>query len=290
MDVDATITIDHSDGKENSAPTWKKTYGFHPLLVFLDRPDIAGGEALAGLLRAGNAGSNTTADDIAVLAETLTALPQAYRPRPDDPAGADGPRLLIRSDSAGATHGFVAACCKSGVSFSFGFLVTAPVRDAVATLAEAESVALERGWTVWYPAIEGSRVRGGQVDRSTRPVTSASDGSVRTGPGDPAERAAPTRAPSSPSPTRTGIGSPRSSPTPRSARCPANRPVWTCGTGTPGSRTAFGRRRRPGCVTCLASRSRPTVPGLEIVLTATDLLAWCKLIAFIDEPDCSASR
>ena len=28
--------------------------------MFLDRPDIAAGEALAGLLRAGNAGSNTT--------------------------------------------------------------------------------------------------------------------------------------------------------------------------------------------------------------------------------------
>ena len=59
LDVDATITIDHSDNKENAAATWKHTFGFHPLLVFLDRTDIAAGEALAGLLRAGNAGSNT---------------------------------------------------------------------------------------------------------------------------------------------------------------------------------------------------------------------------------------
>lgn len=58
LDVDANITIDQSDNKENAAATWKKTFGFHPLLVFLDRPDIAAGEALAGLLRAGNAGSN----------------------------------------------------------------------------------------------------------------------------------------------------------------------------------------------------------------------------------------
>ena len=56
LDVDATITIDHSDNKENAAATWKKTFGHHPLLVFLDRPEIAGGEALAGLLRPGNAG------------------------------------------------------------------------------------------------------------------------------------------------------------------------------------------------------------------------------------------
>ena len=57
LDVDATITIDHSDNKENAAATWKKTWGHHSLLVFLDRPEIAGGEALAGLLRPGNAGS-----------------------------------------------------------------------------------------------------------------------------------------------------------------------------------------------------------------------------------------
>ena len=75
LDVDATITIDHSDNKENAAATWKKTFGIHPLLVFLDRPDIAAGEALAGLLRAGNAGSNTAADHITVLGWALASLP-----------------------------------------------------------------------------------------------------------------------------------------------------------------------------------------------------------------------
>ena len=54
-----------------AAATWKQTFGFHPLLVFLDRPDIAAGEALAGLLRKGNAGSNTTADHISVLEQAL---------------------------------------------------------------------------------------------------------------------------------------------------------------------------------------------------------------------------
>lgn len=56
IDIDATITIAHSD-KDNAASTWKKTYGFHPLLAYLDRPDICGGEGLAGMLRPGNAGS-----------------------------------------------------------------------------------------------------------------------------------------------------------------------------------------------------------------------------------------
>lgn len=65
--MDATITVDHSDNKENAGATWKHTFGFHSLLVFLDRVDIAAGEALAGLLRPGNAGSNTAADHITVL-------------------------------------------------------------------------------------------------------------------------------------------------------------------------------------------------------------------------------
>jgi hypothetical protein len=74
LDVDATITIDDSDNKEGAAATWKKTWGHHWLLVFLDRPEIAGGEALFGLLRRASAGSNTAADHLTVLehgAETI---------------------------------------------------------------------------------------------------------------------------------------------------------------------------------------------------------------------------
>src|SRR5699024_9112014 len=99
IDFDATITIAHSD-KENAAATWKKTFGFHPLLAFLDRPEIAGGEALTGLLRKGNAGSNTAADHVTVLKQALAGLPGPARPVP----GSQGPRVLARSDSAGATH------------------------------------------------------------------------------------------------------------------------------------------------------------------------------------------
>ena len=67
--------------KENAAATWKRTFGFHPLLCFLDRPDISGGEALAGLLRQSNAGSNTAADHITVLDMALAGLPDR-RPTP----------------------------------------------------------------------------------------------------------------------------------------------------------------------------------------------------------------
>ena len=138
IDIDATITIDHSDGKENSAATWKKTYGFHPLLAFLDRPDIAGGEALAALLRPGNAGSNTAADHVTVLGWALASLPAAYRPDLCDPTGQ---KILVRSDSAGATHAFADACRAAGVGFSFGFTVDDRVRNA------AEFVNEKAAWT-----------------------------------------------------------------------------------------------------------------------------------------------
>jgi hypothetical protein len=56
--------------EQNAAATWKKTFA-HPLLAFLDRPEVAGGEALAGLLRAGNAGSNTATDHVTVMTMAL---------------------------------------------------------------------------------------------------------------------------------------------------------------------------------------------------------------------------
>ena len=103
-------------------------------------PDRPG--ALAGLLRAGNAGSNTTADHIAVLGQALDSLPPHYRPGPDNP---HAPPILIRSDSAGATYGFAAACRHARVGFSLGCAIDAAIRDAVDTLNTADA---------WYPAMQ----------------------------------------------------------------------------------------------------------------------------------------
>ena len=60
----------------------RRRSGHHSLLAFLDRPEIAGGEALAGLLRPGNAGSNTAADHVTVLEWALESLPAALPARP----------------------------------------------------------------------------------------------------------------------------------------------------------------------------------------------------------------
>jgi hypothetical protein len=127
IDIDATVTIAHSE-KENAAKTWKKTFGFHPLLAYLDRPDVAGGEALAGILRPGTAGSNTATDHIQILTMALAALPVHARPRPGDP---ETPQVMVRTDAAGATHAFAAAVRAAECGFSLGFSITAEVQAAV---------------------------------------------------------------------------------------------------------------------------------------------------------------
>ena len=56
IDLDATIVIAHS-GKEQASPTWKKTFGHHPMTAWADHGADGNGEPLAICLRAGNAGS-----------------------------------------------------------------------------------------------------------------------------------------------------------------------------------------------------------------------------------------
>ena len=83
VDTDATLLTAHSE-KELAAPTYKRGFGFHPLCVFVDHGPEGTGEPLTVLLRKGNAGANTAADHIAVVADALRQL------RPMLPAGSVG--------------------------------------------------------------------------------------------------------------------------------------------------------------------------------------------------------
>lgn len=58
IDLDATLVTAHSD-KQQAAPTYKRGFGFRPLLAFIDHGSGGTGEPAAGLLRPGNAGANT---------------------------------------------------------------------------------------------------------------------------------------------------------------------------------------------------------------------------------------
>jgi hypothetical protein len=95
LDVDAALVEVHSANKEGAASSYKGGYGFHPMFCFAD----ATGEALAGLLRPGNANANSGADQLAVVDLALAQLPERYRtgqtpattPRPWATASSCGP-------------------------------------------------------------------------------------------------------------------------------------------------------------------------------------------------------
>ena len=128
IDIDATLITSHSD-KQGAAGTFKGGFGFHPLLAFLDETR----EALAGVLRPGNAGANTASDHLRVLDLALEQLGQV---------DASGP-IVVRTDSAGATHQFTDELRAARINFLMGYDLTETVRAAILTLPEA----------AWTPAI-----------------------------------------------------------------------------------------------------------------------------------------
>ncbi len=148
--VDATLVTSHSE-KEQAAPTFKGGFGHHPLTVWLDNTN----EALAAVLRPGNAGSNTTADHITVTDLALAQIPDAHR---------HGTPILISADGAGATKEWLKhlrAQRETGIDlrFSVGFTMTSAVQQAIVSLPAA----------AWTPAIEadGSPREGADVAELT---------------------------------------------------------------------------------------------------------------------------
>ena len=148
--LDATLVTCHSE-KEQAAPTFKGGFGYHPLTAWLDNT----GEALAAVLRPGNAGSNTAADHIAVTDLALAQIPDEHR---------HGTPILISADGAGASKDWLAhlrAHRAGGVDlrFSVGFTMTATVQAAILALPE----------TAWVEAInaDGSLRDGADVAELT---------------------------------------------------------------------------------------------------------------------------
>jgi hypothetical protein len=136
--VDATIVTACSE-KEQAAPTWKKTFGFHPLTVFADHGPDGSGEPLAIMLRPGNAGSNTAADHIQAVKLALAQLPRAMRRR-----------VLIRADSGGGTHEFLAWLTRPSrrLHYTVGFPMTDDIQAAILAIPK----------TAWTPAYDSDRM------------------------------------------------------------------------------------------------------------------------------------
>ncbi|MFB7957842.1 IS1380 family transposase [Streptomyces sp. NPDC056045] len=136
VDIDGVLVQAHSE-KQDAAATWKKTFGHHPLFAFVDHGPGGSGEPVAGLLRPGNAGSNTASDHIAVAQQALAQLPKKYR---------RGRRTLIRTDSAGGTHDFLNWLTQRGrwLSYSVGMVITDAIHQAVLLVPAS----------AWTPATE----------------------------------------------------------------------------------------------------------------------------------------
>jgi hypothetical protein len=98
------------------------------------------------LLRPGNAGSNTASDHKTVIDRALAQIPAEY---------IENMEILIRADSAGATHETADHCFEGNLRFSFGYELTEQVRAAI----------LETPEDAWVPALDqdGSERENGWV-------------------------------------------------------------------------------------------------------------------------------
>ena len=145
VDVDATLITAHSE-KDGAAGTFKGGYGFHPLLAYLDDSH----DALAGLLRPGNAGANTASDHIDIVDLALDQLPREV---------VETAQIIVRTDSAAATHELTDELRAARINFLMGYDLTETVRAAILALPE----------TAWRPALrqDGEQREGASVAEIT---------------------------------------------------------------------------------------------------------------------------
>lgn len=136
IDIDGVL-VEADSAKQHAAPTYKHGFGFYPLLAVLD----ATGEALAGLLRPGNAGSSTASDHLSVLDAALVQLPVQPGQR----------QVICRTDAGGTSHALAAACRKRGVRFIGGVRMRAARAEVILALARSR-------WQCTVSA-DGSEVR-----------------------------------------------------------------------------------------------------------------------------------
>jgi hypothetical protein len=133
IDVDASLLLAHSE-KENATPTYKHTFGFHPLLATCDNTN----ELLTVKLRPGNAGSNTAADHVEVLTDALAQIPAPHRRD-----------VLVRADGAGATHVFLTWLTgknspRRSMQYTIGWRIDGDDHTAITALPD----------TGWSPALD----------------------------------------------------------------------------------------------------------------------------------------
>jgi hypothetical protein len=122
--------------KDQAMPTWKRTFGFHPMTAWADHGQGGNGEPLAIVLRPGNAGSNTAADHIEATRLSLAQLTRRLRRR-----------VPVRAGPAGGTHEFLEwlTARSRRLHYSAGMTITGDMQAAIGKVpADA-----------WTPAYDG---------------------------------------------------------------------------------------------------------------------------------------
>jgi Transposase DDE domain group 1 len=148
VDLDATLIGAHSE-KEGATPNFKRGFGFHPMMAFVDHGAGGTGEPLAAMLRPGRANANDAADQIAVLDAALAQLPEGLRHR-----------VLVRGDTGSGVQEFLWHIHRLGLAYSVGVYGRQPVLDALAALPRQ----------AWRQALDadGRPREGAQVAELTR--------------------------------------------------------------------------------------------------------------------------
>jgi hypothetical protein len=132
LDIDVSLIEIHSENKDGTGPTYKGGFGFGPMFCFAD----ATGEALAGLLRPGNAGANTVTDHLTVLDAAIGQLPRSTSDghHVGDDRALVSRAVQVRTDSAGCTHGFVNGCRERNIGFAVVARTNANIHGAISKI------------------------------------------------------------------------------------------------------------------------------------------------------------
>jgi len=159
LDFDASLVTIHSENKQQTGPTYKGGFGFHPLFCFFDGT----GETLASVLRPGNAAANKADDHLLLLDQAIVQMPALFRAghhHGDDPTLVRR-KLTARADSAGCTGGFVRACRARNVAFSVVARSNRQIHAAISRAVEDEGR--------WQPAVRqnGEPKKGATVTELT---------------------------------------------------------------------------------------------------------------------------
>jgi Transposase DDE domain group 1 len=236
IDIDATLITAHSE-KDGATGTFKRGFGFHPLLAYLDQTR----EALAGVLRPGNAGANTASDHIEIVELVLEQLPRQV---------IEDAQIVVRTDSAAATHELTDELRAARIAFLMGFDLTETIRRAILGLPEAAwRPAIRQDGEVresaWVAEITDRLDLGAWPDRSRVIVRRE-----RPHPGaqlsftDPTATASWPRSPTCPATPSNSNACTAPAPAPKTASATPSRPAWRTSRSATSTTTPSGSSSR----------------------------------------------